>query len=131
MRVLVLGAGFGGLEATARLSDSLGDEADITLVDHAEGFTFGFSKIDVMFGDATPDAVVHRYASLTKPGVQFVQSTVRSIDPEDRRVRTDAGDFEADVLIVALGRRPGRRCDTWSGRVGLRVLHASRGGGGT
>jgi sulfide:quinone oxidoreductase len=103
MRVLVLGAGFGGLEATARLSDALGDGIDITLVDQAEGFTFGFSKIDVMFGDATPDAVLHRYADLAKPGVRFVQSTVRSIDPEHRRVRTDAGDFEADVLIVALG----------------------------
>jgi sulfide:quinone oxidoreductase len=27
----------------------------------------------------------------------------RSIDPEDKRVQTDAGTFEADVLVVALG----------------------------
>jgi sulfide:quinone oxidoreductase len=38
MRTLVLGAGFGGLELTTRLSDELGDEADIVLLDQAGGF---------------------------------------------------------------------------------------------
>src|SRR5262249_21006450 len=36
-------------------------------------------------------------------GVQFVQTTVRAIDPDARRVETDAGSFDADVLVVALG----------------------------
>ena len=38
MRVLVLGAGFGGLELTTRLSDELGDAVEVTLIDKAEGF---------------------------------------------------------------------------------------------
>ncbi len=50
MRILVLGAGFGGLELTTRLSDELGDDVDIVLIDQADGFIFGFSKLDVMFG---------------------------------------------------------------------------------
>jgi sulfide:quinone oxidoreductase len=50
MRILVLGAGFGGLELTTRLSDELGDDADNVLIDKADGFVFGFSKLDVMFG---------------------------------------------------------------------------------
>ena len=33
MKVLVLGAGFGGLELTAALSEALGDEVEVTLVD--------------------------------------------------------------------------------------------------
>jgi sulfide:quinone oxidoreductase len=103
MRVLVLGAGFGGLELTARLTDQLGDDVKVTLIDQAEGFAFGFSKLDVMFGHAESDAVVTRYADLTKPGVQFVQTTIRAIDPQARRVSTDAGDFAADILVVALG----------------------------
>jgi sulfide:quinone oxidoreductase len=53
VRVLVLGAGFGGLELTTRLSDELGDDADIVLIDKADGFVFGFSKLDVMFGRTT------------------------------------------------------------------------------
>ena len=43
MRVLVLGAGFGGLELTASLSEALGDDVEVTLVDKGEGFIFGFS----------------------------------------------------------------------------------------
>ena len=59
MRVLVLGAGFGGLELTARLTEQLGSDVEVTLIDQAEGFAFGFSKLDVMFGHAEPDAVLH------------------------------------------------------------------------
>src|SRR3954471_1366601 len=103
MRILVLGAGFGGLELTTRLSDELGDDVDIVLIDQADGFVFGFSKLDVMFGRATPEQVRHPYRDLAKPGVQFVQTAIRSIDPAARRVETDAGSFEGDVLVVALG----------------------------
>jgi len=103
MRVLVLGAGFGGLELTTRLSEELGDDADVTLIDQADGFIFGFSKLDVMFGRAQPDAVRHAYADLVKPGVQFVSATVTAIDPVAKHVETDAGAFDADVLVVALG----------------------------
>src|SRR5580704_6496531 len=102
MRLLVLGAGF-GLELTTLLSDELGDDADIVLIDKADGFVFGFSKLDVMFGRTTPQAVRHPYRDLVKPGVRFVQTTIRSIDPVQRRVETEAGAFDADVMVVALG----------------------------
>ncbi len=103
MRIVVLGAGFGGLELTTRLSEALGDDADVVLIDKSEGFIFGFSKLDVMFGRTSADAVLHPYADLVKPGVQFVQATVQSIDPVAKRVETDAGAFDSDVLVVALG----------------------------
>lgn len=103
MRIVVLGAGFGGLELTTLLSDEFGDDLDIVLIDRAEGFVFGFSKLDVMFGRRLPAQVIHRYADLVKPGVRFVRATVTSIDPVTRHVETDAGSFDADILIVALG----------------------------
>lgn len=103
MRVLVLGAGFGGLELVTRLSEELGEAADLVLIDKADGFVLGFSKLDVMFGRTTADAVHHSYADLAKPGVQFVQATVTGIDPVARSVETDAGRFDGDVLVVALG----------------------------
>ncbi len=103
MRVVVLGAGFGGLELTTRLSEGLGDAADVVLVDRSDGFVFGFSKLEVMFGRAAPSDVLHPYRDLVKPGVRFVQADVRAIDPAARRVETGAGTFEADVLVVALG----------------------------
>src|SRR5262245_24900861 len=103
MRVVVLGAGFGGLELTTRLSEELGDHADVVLIDKSDRFVFGFSKLDVMFGHATADAVVHPYRDIVKPGVEFVQATITSIDPTTKHVETDAGAFDADVLVVALG----------------------------
>ena len=45
--VVVLGAGFGGLELTTTLSDALGDAIDIVLIDKGDAFVFGFSKLDV------------------------------------------------------------------------------------
>jgi len=103
VRVLVLGAGFGGLELSATLSEELGDEVDVLLFDQSEGFIFGFSKLDVMFGRRRPQEVFHSYSELTKPGVQFVHTVIRAIDPEVKRVETDAGTFEGDVVVVALG----------------------------
>jgi sulfide:quinone oxidoreductase len=103
MRVLILGAGFGGLELATALDDALGADVEVVLVDQADGFVFGFSKLDVMFGRATADHVVHRYADRVPTGIRFVQATVRSIDPVARRVETDAGPLDGDVLVVALG----------------------------
>lgn len=103
MKVLVLGAGFGGLELSTRLSETLGEGADVTLIDRADGFVLGFSKLDVMFGRTTAPAVFHSYRDVLKPGVRFVQTEIRGIDPKSRRVESDAGTFEGDILVVALG----------------------------
>jgi sulfide:quinone oxidoreductase len=101
--VLVLGAGFGGLELCTRLGETLGADVEVTLIDRAEGFVFGFTKFDVLFGTRTAGDVLLPYASLAAPGVRFRQETVTRIDPAARRVSTDLGTYEADVLVVALG----------------------------
>jgi sulfide:quinone oxidoreductase len=103
MRVLVLGAGFGGLELSTRLSEEFGDTVEVVLIDQSDAFVFGFSKLDVMFGRARPADVRHAYKDTVKPGVTFVQAMIESIDPVAKRVETDAGTFEGDVLVVALG----------------------------
>jgi sulfide:quinone oxidoreductase len=103
MRVVILGAGFGGLELATLLSGEFGADADVVLIDQADGFTFGFSKLDVMFGRASAKSVEHTYADFVAPGVQFVQSTIRAIDSVARRVTTDSGVFDGDILVVALG----------------------------
>ncbi|HXJ63905.1 MAG TPA: FAD-dependent oxidoreductase [Actinomycetota bacterium] len=101
--VLVLGAGFGGLELSTRLSEELGELVEVTLIDRSDAFVFGFAKLDVMFGHREPEAVRLPYASLTTPRVRFRQETITAIDPSARRVVTDLDEYEADVLVVALG----------------------------
>ena len=103
MRVVVLGAGFGGLELSSRLAEEFGEELDVVLIDQAEGFLLGFSKLDVMFGRTAPTAVFHPYRDIDKPGLRFVRTTIRSIDPAAKRVETGSGSFDADILVVALG----------------------------
>jgi sulfide:quinone oxidoreductase len=103
VRIVVLGAGFGGLELTSLLSEEFGDTLDLTLIDKSEGFIFGFSKLDVIFGRTTADDVLHRYEDIVKPGVRFVSAEITAIDPVTKHVATTAGDFDADVLVVALG----------------------------
>src|SRR5690349_10542431 len=88
VRVLILGAGFGGLELATLLSES-GERFDVTVVDRSDAFVFGYSKLDVMFGRATLDQVQLRYAAVAKPGVTLVRETVTAIDPAARRVTTD------------------------------------------
>jgi sulfide:quinone oxidoreductase len=102
-RVVVLGAGFGGLELSTMLSEALDDDVAVTLIDRNDSFVFGFSKLDVMFGRTTPDAVRLAYRNFVKPGVRFLQQTITAIDPAARRVTTDGGVYEADVLVLALG----------------------------
>jgi NADH dehydrogenase FAD-containing subunit len=101
LRVVVLGAGFGGLELSTILSESLADRLDLTLIDKSDSFVFGYSKLDVMFGRKTPDAVRLAYRNIVKPGMRFRQETITAIDPRARRVTTSGGTYDADVLVVA------------------------------
>ena len=103
LRVVVLGAGFGGLELSTILSEALGERLDLTLIDKSDSFFFGFSKLDVMFGRQPPEAVRMYYQDIVKPGVRFRQENITQIDPEARLVRTEKATYEADILVVALG----------------------------
>src|SRR5579864_7029174 len=98
-RIVILGAGFGGLELSTLLSEALGDSIDVTLIDKNDSFMFGFSKLDVMFGHATAESCRLPYRNFTKPGVKLVRQTVTAMDPVAKRVTTDAASYEADYLI--------------------------------
>ena len=103
-RVVILGAGFGGLELSTLLSETFSEDVQVTLIDRSDSFVFGYSKLDVLFGKRSPESVRLPYTHMLKPGVRFVQQTVTAIDPEARRVTTDDGRiFDADYLVVALG----------------------------
>ena len=103
LRIVVLGAGFGGLELTTILSERIGKDIDLTLIDQNDSFYFGFSKLDVMFGRRPSNSLKHSYSKIVKPGVKFLHETITAIDPETRCVTTSKGAYQADILVVALG----------------------------
>jgi sulfide:quinone oxidoreductase len=101
--VVILGAGFGGLELASRLSDSLAAEVRVTLIDQNESFTFGFSKLDILLGKMDAEATRLYYRDIAKEGVEFRQERVVAINPAARHVTTDRASYDADILVVALG----------------------------
>jgi sulfide:quinone oxidoreductase len=101
--VLILGAGFGGLELATRLSETMSDAVRVTLIDRNDAFYFGFSKLEVMLGRQSADDIKLHYRDFEKDGVRFRQETVTGVDPAARRVTTDAGSYDADFVVVALG----------------------------
>src|SRR3954465_8203859 len=101
LRVLVLGAGFGGLEVASRLSTEAADRVDVTVIDQSDGFVFGFSKLDTLFARRKP-TWPPPYSTLTQPSVTFRQERIQRIDPETKKVETTQGTYDADVLVVAL-----------------------------
>ncbi len=74
--VLILGAGFGGLELAAQLSETLADAVRVTLIDRNDAFYFGFSKLEVMLGRQSAQEVKLHYREIAKEGVEFHQETV-------------------------------------------------------
>ena len=102
-RVLILGAGFGGLELATRLSETIPDAVRVTLLDRNDAFFFGFSKLEVMLGRQSAEEVKLYYRDFAKDGFEFCQETVTGIDAAARRVTTDAGSYDADFVVVALG----------------------------
>jgi sulfide:quinone oxidoreductase len=102
-RILILGAGFGGLELATELSEKLGDDHEVTVIDKGDAFVFGYSKLDLMFHGRSLEQVRLPYADFVKPGVRVLRETVTAIDPAAKRVTTDAGEHEADYLVIALG----------------------------
>jgi NADH dehydrogenase len=101
-RVVVIGAGFGGLAAAKALKDS---PVDVTLVDANNFHTFqpllyqvataGLDADDVAF---PARGIFHRQRN-----VNFRMERVRSIDLDRRVVHLDDGDLDYDHLVIAAG----------------------------
>src|SRR5215475_13571242 len=101
--VVILGAGFGGLELATQLSERVPDRVRVTLIDQSDSFVFGFAKLDVMFGSRQLDEIRHYYRDFVKDSVDFRHEVVASIDPTVRRVVTTRNTYDADILVIALG----------------------------
>ena len=57
----------------------------------------------VMEGRRKPEAVVKNLERLRCKGIEVIVGAVTKIDVENRRVETEAGGFDFDALVIALG----------------------------
>jgi len=105
-RILILGGGFGGVTVATKLRDATGDAHDIVVVDQKEHFLMGLRKPWAIVGVGSLEAGKRSRTLLTSKGIRFLQERITQIDAESREVRTEAGTFGFDYLVVALGAEP-------------------------
>jgi NADH dehydrogenase len=105
-KVLILGAGFGGMAAALRLDERLGDRPDAStlVVDRDSAMLFTPLLWTVADGRANPsDVVVPVRAFQRGRSFHLLHAEVEAIDLDRREVRTDAGVRAYDSLVIALG----------------------------
>lgn len=100
-RVVILGAGFGGLTAAKAMADT----AHVTVVDRHNFQTFLPLLYQVSTAGLAADHVAHPVrGALRKTGVQFRMGSPISVDHKNKTIKLDSSEVLAfDQLIVALG----------------------------
>lgn len=107
-KLVILGAGIGGLSVIQELSDSgvSLDDLEITVVDNDFTHFLGFTLPWVMRGWRDRDSVPIRPSARALSGVRTVTDTVHAIDPEQRTVTLAEGtELDFDALVIATGAR--------------------------
>jgi NADPH-dependent 2,4-dienoyl-CoA reductase/sulfur reductase-like enzyme len=129
-RVVVVGAGYGGLTAAKYLRLWSAGAIEVTLVDPNESFISCPISNLVIGGSKTMADITISYAGLDKHGVKRVRDTVTAIDADKKQVRlASGGSLPYDRLVVS----PGiefmyERLQGWSPAAADSVLHAWKAG---
>src|SRR6267143_190533 len=122
-RVVIVGAGFGGLEAAFRLS---GTPVSITLIDRRNHHLFQPLLYQVATASLATSEIAWpiRYLLRDRPDVTTLYATVTGVDANAKRVLLDDGDgLPYDTLILAKGaRRADRGRAARAGRLCRRSL---------
>ena len=104
-RILIAGAGFGGLWAARELS-RLGLSAEI--LDRTNFHTFFPLLYQVAAAELSPGDIAYPVRSIVRRlrGIRFRTAEVEGLDLDGRRLLTDGGALDYDYLILALGSEP-------------------------
>jgi NADH dehydrogenase len=104
-RVLIVGAGFAGLNAAKKLGKS--KLVDVTVVDRRNHHLFQPLLYQVAMAGLSPADIATPIRSLLSrfPNVRVLQGEVTSLDLDANKVQADFGELEYDYLILACGAR--------------------------
>ena len=107
-RVVVVGAGFGGLEATADLDRMFRDDAEVEIVLISEQNYLLFTPLlpQIASSYTDPRHIVQAVREIRgRRRFRFRRDTVRAVNLANRHLVLDSGNFEYDALILAPGAR--------------------------
>ncbi len=103
-KVLVLGAGYAGLQTVAKLQKQLSEQdAQITLINKNDYHYESTWLHEASAGTISYEDALYPIQSVLKKHVNFVCAEVTKIDRNAKKVETTHGIFEYDILVVALG----------------------------
>lgn len=104
-KVLVLGAGYAGLQTVTKLQKELSaDEADITLINKNKYHYEATWLHEASAGTLNYEDLIYPIESVIKADkVKFINAEVTKIDRNAKKVETNHGIYDYDILVVALG----------------------------
>jgi sulfide:quinone oxidoreductase len=107
MRIVILGAGFGGLACATALRKGLGQDHRIIIVDRKKSFMMGLVKLWILAGSRRLAESQTPLAGLDAKGIEYVNDEVTRIDTASKRIHAkDGGWIGYDYLVIALGAEP-------------------------
>lgn len=103
-KIVVIGAGFGGLTAVQRLKNA---DAEITLIDKRNHHLFQPLLYQVATAGLSPSDIAWPIRSILakQDNARVVLGDVTDVDVSAKQVHTEAGDYAYDHLIIATGAR--------------------------
>src|ERR1700674_2678988 len=105
-RVVVVGAGFGGLEATADLDRMFRGDAGVEIVLISDQNYLLFTPLlpQIASSYTDPRHIVQVVREIRgRRRFRFRRDTVREVDPANRSMILDSGAYEYDALVIAPG----------------------------
>ncbi|TYP97716.1 NADH dehydrogenase [Sphingobacterium allocomposti] len=101
-RVIIIGGGFGGVEAAKQFKDK---EVEVLLIDRNNFHTFQPLMYQVATGTLAADAISFPIRKMFKSqqNFRFRMAEVLQIDQKEKIVKTSVGDYDYDYLIIATG----------------------------
>lgn len=101
-RVVIIGAGFGGLQLAKNLNRNY---FQVVLVDKKNYHTFQPLLYQIATAEIEPDSIVHEIRSIikNKKNFYFRLMTVTRIDAREKKIYSDIGSLSYDYLIIATG----------------------------
>ncbi len=102
-RIVIVGGGFGGLEAAFYLKMRLGDRAKITLISGENHFLFKPNTIYIPFGLDPGTLKIPLRRPTQAKGINFIHAAIRGIDPVGQTVQVAGQALPYDYLILATG----------------------------
>ena len=103
-RIVILGAGFGGLASCTALRKQLGPEHSILLIDRKRSFMMGLVNLWILAGTRKLEESQIPLRNLDSKGIDYLNDEVIRIDTASSSVHTTGhGEIKYDFLIVALG----------------------------